>query len=984
MRIQQLRISGFGPFAGPVDLDFAALNDAGLFLLAGSNGAGKSSILDAVCFALYAAVPGERNTARRFRSDHAAPDQAPTVELEATFAEGTYRVVRTAAWERPKRRGTGTTTQQSTVSVSRRVGDEWQPVTSRLDEAGQLVTRLVGMNLTQFCQVVILPQGRFQAFLQASAAERQALLQQLFHTGRFQRVEGWLREQRLALRRTSLEHETAIGEVVNRISEVADSPVPEPGHESLTWATGLRGEIAGALDTATRRSESAVREESRTRTALETGRDLASRLARLEAALLEQASLRARTSEVELLQCRVDTARRAAHVAVLTPLVEAREAALAAATEARAAATERLTAAFGSAPDDPTAHRDLLREAVQRFHALVPRSDEARALRDEHAAIVAALDDVETRRGVLECSDVGSVIAALATAHEAVHDAQLALPALRLEIDDHRARLRAHEQVESLTLAHAAALSDLAVVTARALDARELWLAVREARIDGMAAELAGALAVGADCPVCGSHDHPHPARPHRDAPDAEAERAALRAVDDANAVQHVHDQKVRDLESALEQARTGAGETSVAELRSGLEVHRARARELTGIVDRGAQAGPALAVATERQRREADEQQALREQSATLREGRDRVAERLGVLDGELAAALADTPYSDARTASDETARLLAELEAALRAEDDLDAAGRSLAEASGARLVAALEAGFGSVPEAEAALLPPAETEAHVRDLDRHTGRLTAVAQQLADPVLLGLDGVAVPDIAALETRHRTAEATRAAAVADAETQRRRLSRLDTLLTDLADRLARWEPVRRELEVATHLSAFCEGKAPDNRWQIQLSAYVVAWRLSQVADAANLRLAVLTSGRYTLEHTDLRGAGERRGGMTLLVRDEWTGVTRDPVTLSGGESFVVALALALGLADVITAEAGGAALQTLFVDEGFGMLDATSLDLVMDTLDSLRESGRTVGVVSHVAEMRSRIPVQVLVDKPRDSGPSTVRLRA
>ena len=122
MRIQRLRISGFGPFVGPVDLDFATLNDAGLFLLTGSNGAGKSSILDAVCFALYAAVPGERNTARRFRSDHAAPDQAPTVELEATFADGSYRVVRTAAWERPKRRGTGTTTQQSTVSVSRRVG----------------------------------------------------------------------------------------------------------------------------------------------------------------------------------------------------------------------------------------------------------------------------------------------------------------------------------------------------------------------------------------------------------------------------------------------------------------------------------------------------------------------------------------------------------------------------------------------------------------------------------------------------------------------------------------------------------------------------------------------------------------------------------------------------------------------------------------------------------------------------------------------
>ncbi|WP_151082258.1 AAA family ATPase [Nocardioides cynanchi] len=984
MRIQRLRISGFGPFAESVDLDFAALNDAGLFLLAGSNGAGKSSILDAVCFALYAAVPGERNTARRFRSDHAAPDQAPTVELEATFAEGTYRVVRTAAWERPKRRGTGTTTQQATVSVSRRVGDEWRPVTSRLDEAGQLITRLVGMNLTQFCQVVILPQGRFQAFLQATATERQALLQQLFHTGRFQRVEGWLREHRLALRRTSLEHETAVAEVVNRISEVAGAAVPAPESDPLAWAAGLCDDLSAVRAAADRRSAEAVRAEARTRAALESGRDVAARLARLEAARAEQASLRATAPEIEAVAARVDRARRAAQVAVLTPLVEAREAAQAAATEARDAATGRLATALGSAPDDPTAHRDVLRAAVQRFHALVPRSDEAQALRDEQAAIVAALDALDTRCGALESSDVEAVISTLAAQQDAAHDARLALPDVRLEIDERRALLRAHDQVESLAPAHAQAVSALAVATAQALDAREVWLAVREARIDGMAAELAGALAVGADCPVCGSHDHPHPARPHHDAPDAEAERVALRAVDDANAVQHAHDQQVRELATALEQARALAGETSIAELRSGLTSLRARTTELEGIVDRGAEAAPALAAARERRGREAEERQAVRERSASLREGRDRVAQQLAVLDAKLAEALAGTPYSDARTAHDETARMLTEVEAALRAEGDLVAAVRSLAEASGARLVAALEAGFDSVAEAEAALLRPVEIEQHVRDLDRHSGRLTAVARQLADPALQDLDDLAAPDVAALEAEHLTSEETRAAAVADAETQRRRLSRLDALLTDLAGRHADWEPVRSDLEVAQHLSAFCEGKAPDNRWQIQLSAYVVAWRLSQVADAANLRLAVLTSGRYSLEHTDLRGAGERRGGMTLVVRDEWTGVTRDPVTLSGGESFVVALALALGLADVITAEAGGAALQTLFVDEGFGMLDATSLDLVMDTLDSLRESGRTVGVVSHVAEMRSRIPVQVLVDKPRDHGPSTVRLRA
>jgi exonuclease SbcC len=984
MRLQRLRISAFGPFSDPVDLDFEVLNDAGLFLLAGSNGAGKSSILDAVCFALYGAVPGERNTARRFRSDHAGPGDAPMVELEASFSAGSYRIVRTAAWDRPKRRGSGTTPQQSTVSVSRRAGDGWHPVTNRLDEAGQLITRLVGMNLTQFCQVVILPQGEFQAFLQSSATERQSLLQQLFHTGRFQRVEAWLRDHRLALRRSSTEHEAAVREVVNRISEVAGSPVQEANHDSLVWATRLHDETTRALDAATEHQASTTADETCALNAFEAGRDLAARLARLRTAIAEQESLRARAGAVATLRLRVDAARRAAQVAVLTPLVEAREAALEAASVVQAESVDLLNAVFGTAPRDLTTEVGRLRDAVHRFQALVPRADEAEALRHEQTTIADAIDDAQARQRELEVSDVASVVAELTSRQEAVRAGQLALPGVRVAIEELRSRLRAHEQAETLAVTHAAAVAELATATSRALEAKEVWLAVREARIEGMAAELAGGLAVGADCPVCGSLDHPHPARRHTDAPDAEAERAALRAVDDAKALEHAHDQQVRELSSALEEARELAGETAVAEQRAVLEELRARARELAATVDAGPAVMAALAAATGRQRDETAEGQGLREQAAVLRTRRDHATSRLAVLDRELTEALTDTSYADVRTAYDETVALLSTVEKALHAEKDLAAAGRSLAEASGARSTAALEAGFGSVVEAEEALIPASEVEAHARELVPHAARVSAVTELLADPVLHDLDGVDVPDLAALELTHHQAAAARAAAEAEVETQRRGLARLDTLVAELVDRHAAWEPVRRDLELATHLSAFCEGKSADNRWQIQLSAYVVAWRLSQVADAANLRLAVMTHGRYSLEHTDLRGAGERRGGMTLVVRDDWTGVTRDPVTLSGGETFVVALALALGLADVITAEAGGASLQTLFVDEGFGMLDATSLDLVMDTLDSLRESGRTVGVVSHVAEMRSRIPVQVQVHKPHDQGPSTVRLRA
>ena len=167
--------------------------------------------------------------------------------------------------------------------------------------------------------------------------------------------------------------------------------------------------------------------------------------------------------------------------------------------------------------------------------------------------------------------------------------------------------------------------------------------------------------------------------------------------------------------------------------------------------------------------------------------------------------------------------------------------------------------------------------------------------------------------------------------------------------------------------------MASLADGTSSDNRLRMRLSAYVLASRLSQVVDAANERLARMFDHRYALEHTGARGVGESRGGLSLRVRDDWTGESRDPATLSGGETFVVSLALALGLADVIAHEAGGSELDTLFVDEGFGSLDAETLDQVLDTLDSLRDGGRVVGVVSHVAEMRDRIPTQLHVSKRR-----------
>ncbi|GAA1141201.1 SMC family ATPase [Nocardioides aquiterrae] len=863
MRLHHLEITAFGPFADPVRVDFDHLSDAGLFLLSGPTGAGKTSVLDAVCFALYGDVPGDRSTAKRLRSDQAAPGLRPRVELEATLSGRRFRIVRSPSWERPKKRGSGTTTEQASVTIAERVDGEWSTLSTRLDETGHLVTRLVGMNVGQFTQVAMLPQGRFQAFLRARSEERHHLLQQLFRTGRFEGVEKWLRDHRLALRKRSEAAEATVADLVSRVSEATGADAPQAG--TGAWARGLLDHAAErATETAAHAAEAAAAEAA-ARGLLAEARTLIERRARLDAAGVEHQRLLAAAEEHDAARERLAAARRAAHVVPLHRVAVA----------ARAAVT-------GTDRDELHEHLATTIDEVAGLRALQPQVARRRELHAE-------LHRLRARREALVRADEEA---------RAVARRQVATLTTRLAEAE-----RAHEAARALTL-----------------DLRERAIELRELRVNGMAAEIAAGLVVGGSCPVCGSCDHPHKAVASADAPDAAAEKAAQKAADDAAAVEFLRKDEVRDLATSL-------------------------------------------AAATERLDRTPPE--IATEMTA--------VATTLDHLSGqaaELDEALADYDDDLLGAAVDRERRL----RAAIAALDDLEAAEQVLAAGTE-------EAGFGSVDDALAAALDQWQYDDLAHRIAEHDRRLAAVTAVLAEP---GADEVAaavLPDLAALTGGHE--EALRA--LGDARARESRWAalaqRLGSLVGELEAALATWAPLRDELEVATRLCAFVEGKSADNRLQMRLSAYVLGYRLGQVVDAANARLAGMSDQRYSLEHTGRRGAGETRGGLSLLVRDDWSGESRDPATLSGGETFVVSLALALGLADVVTQEAGGADLDTLFVDEGFGSLDADTLDDVMDTLDSLRDGGRVVGVVSHVAEMRDRIPTQLVVRKDRRGSTLAVR---
>ncbi len=506
MRLHHLEICAFGPFAETVSVDFDHLSDAGLFLLTGPTGAGKTSVLDAVCFALYGDVPGDRSAARRLRSDQAAPGARPRVTLEATLSGRRFRIVRSPSWERQKKRGSGTTTEQASVSIAERVDGAWVTHSTRLDETGHLVTRLLGMNVGQFTQVAMLPQGRFQAFLRARSEERHQLLQQLFRTGRFEDVEHWLRDRRLALRRDCDAAHVRVAELVSRISEATDAAAPDDDAVP-TWAAGLRDVAAHRATESRLTAEAAADTEAIERAALESARALAARQTRLAAATAEHARLLDAAAEHDAARDRLAAARRAAGVVPLHRVaVTARRAHSVATNAVVVADRDTIETALAEAVDESA-----------RIRALQPRAERLRTVRRESTRL--------TRRAV-ELADAGE-----------------------------RARVETRELVTTLTARLAGAEEAHAEARRATLDRRERAITLREQRVTGMAAEIAASLVVGGSCPVCGSCDHPHKATAPHDAPDETAEKAAQKSADDAAAIEFAHQTEVRDLTTALRAA---------------------------------------------------------------------------------------------------------------------------------------------------------------------------------------------------------------------------------------------------------------------------------------------------------------------------------------------------------------------------------------------------------------------------------------------
>ena len=1005
MKPHHLVIEAFGPYAERVAIDFDALSDEGLFLIHGSTGAGKTFLLDAMSFALYGEVSGERGV-KGLRSDHAPPQAVPRVELDFSAGGARYRVERTPPYTATKLRGSGTTEKLAAAALFRVLGTEQQPVASRTGEVTREVERIVGLNAAQFRQVILLPQGRFAEVLRAKAEEREALLKTLFETEIHERAGSWLEDQaRSALRAIEEQkrhlawlreqagqewlpfadqpHGRAEGEGASRSQDPMGAerpasasdpgtPTDQAGLDRLLERIRL---VVAACEESRRRASEALERAQRQRAAVVQAAD---RFDRRAAARTQLAQLEPQQPAIEALALQLAAADRAE---ALRPSLEADQAARrdlqelelrlrrelerAAAVRDGARGLPDAVVALGllSLPESVDLQRARTVLATRRVEVegLARQAEEARQARDRAARALTLQQQAQ--------AEIAQVQRQLQQLRDQRLSAEAALQAARSAADRLDGLTQAKNSLAERALASRKVrkgrrLEAEAIETLRAAEQRlqlttTALRTLRDRQLAGMAARLAGDLSSGSPCPVCGSSHHPQPARSAADAVDAGQIEAAEAALSQANqeqqaAVMHLADIRIR-LEAVLEKAGAAAEDPAAAirdaeQAELALTAAQQQAERLPQLEQSLAEQGRQI-TSLESSLQAATTTAAVQERSAA--DAIQRAAEEEVAVAAELGEGVAPRQVLDSLSAVEQALETLARC-------SEADARLRTRQEQAAARLERDLEAaGIADAAALAAALRSEQERAGWRRRIEAFREALISQRAILAAPDLLELPELR-PDTAAAELAEAAADGARTAAVErhsearGAEDDIHRLSEEHRRLAGaLADQEAR-------SELLSDVANRCQGKTAP---YISLQRWVLSAYLAEICAYANQRLDLMTSGRYQLRLTDAGGRGGRNAGLNLRVRDAFTGEEREVTSLSGGETFQASLALALGVADTVQAHSGGVHLDALFVDEGFGSLDPDNLQLAMDELDRLREGGRLIGVISHVAALRERI---------------------
>ena len=934
MRPLKLTMSAFGPYAAETTLDLEKLGKGGLYLVTGDTGAGKTTLFDAITYALYDHSSGGVRDGSMLRSKYADPKTPTFVELEFELNGQRYTVRRNPEYLRPKARGTGDTTEKADATLTYADG---RPPVTKSKEVTAAITELIGLDYNQFSQIAMIAQGQFTRLLNATTEERIRIFRKLFHTERYQQLQERLQEENAAL---AQQYDQLNMNLRALLACLQVSP-EDPDYAALTQLT----------------------EHTAPDTALPL---LDSLLARQQQALdADAARLQEVEHQLEQTQQELGSARQAQ---ALAQQLAQRQAELAAALPARDAARAEAARHTGDA-----ARLDALSAQVEQARAALSAYDTLDAIRrqQEQAQNAAQLAQAQAREKRAQLARLDAALTADETALAALEDAEprrLTLQTQNRQLEQKGEALAALTQrlTSCQQQAQAARKAQEAYRTAAAAldEARTRRSTLERAFLDAQAGVLAQNLTEGVPCPVCGSTHHPARAVLPRTAP-------TQAQVDAAKQADAAADQTARQASAAAQSALAAASEARASLRRDAETLLPERFTSPDGPVQL------TFALMNEVLREEAD---ALRTaQDTCRRETRQAEADcrRRTQLETDRQTKTRQRPALEAAAAeADRTAAAQQANAAALEQQGSTQQAALPFPQrAQAQQRLDALEA------DRRALKAGMEQAERTLQDAEQ----ACAAAQAAVDA--LQAQQAALPQNGT--TSGRTVDALNAALAEQSAARdqiRAHEKELDAQLKPNSTAVQQYRTaVRKRNTLEQHwqwvsaLAATAAGTLTSKQ-KIKLETYIQMTYLDRILRHANLRLLQMTAGQYELERI---GAENQRSqsGLDLGVIDHYNGTRRSVKTLSGGESFKASLALALGLSDEVQSAAGGIRLDTLFLDEGFGSLDDESLEQAIRVLSGLTEGTRLVGIISHVAALKDRIDRQVIVRKA-PSGGSTVEL--
>lgn len=908
MRPIRIEMSAFGPYAGKQIVEMDRLGTSGIYLITGDTGAGKTTIFDAIVFALYGTASSDRRSGDMLRSRYAEPDTPTEVKLVFAYRNKEYEIRRNPTYQRPKLRGEGMTQENASAEL-RLPGGE---ILTRTGEVDEKIREILGMTRDQFMQIAMIAQGDFLKLLLAKTEERRKIFSSIFRTGRYARLEDRLKQE------------------ARRARNAYDDLVREIGFE----------QDRARLPEGTDRSE--LRDEEYLQ-AIEQFRDEAGK--RLEEGELKQDLLRKELDELtaRILAVREQEKRKNA-------LEETREKWKALQAEAEQLGKER-EAAQEREPEakEKEARLHVEQDRLQQYDRLEQLKRQKTEVERKQSADEAARKKLAEGRDVLaqqiqDCRQKIKEKEALAGKAAALTAEKERLRSQGTEYKELKTLLEAYEEA-SEKWSRAAATYQAAC--GKEQEFGEIYRRQHRAFLDDQAGILAAELAENRPCPVCGSLHHPAPAVKTDDAPTREAvEQSQKRWEESKNAMEEAgrtaaalrgtRDSSLRHME---EKANGLNMPTEPAALKETLveeqKRYRPKWKEVTEALAASEAAAEAKVVLEENletlQNRQVAAEEACRKlelESARLQEQIENLAKNYADLKETL-------PYPDREAARKAVSLLDRESreirEAVKSAEENEKAVARRIQEAEGR--MGELQKQIRESESAES--MTAAELRENQKQKKDEQQRLQAEAKE--DNLIWETNSTAAGRIRKLNGEREQAE------------------RKYSLLQNLADTA----------------NGNLSGKQ-----RIQLETYVQQQLFDRILVRANTRFRVMSGGQYDLVRRK-EYQKNQQSGLDLDVVDHYNGTTRSVSTLSGGESFMASLSLALGLSDEIQESAGGVQLDALFVDEGFGSLDEETLDQAMKAIQALAEDGgRIVGIISHVTELQNRIDRQLLVRKMKSGG--------